>query len=167
MAFLIRRLKVFLSVLAALVICRQTVQAGNLCGDMVRIPAGAFKMGDALGLGGEDEKPVHTPRLSEFWMDRCEISNDDMREVMQWAYDQNRIHIATNGVFNTQGAVRELLDSDDWNAEIRFSDGVFSVAAGRENFPCVEVTWFGALAFTNFRSLQEGLDPCIDFNDWT
>ena len=149
------------------VACCGSVRAEGLCGDMLRIPAGAFRMGDALGVGGHDEKPLHVPRLSAFWMDRCETSNDEMREVLQWAYAQDWLRVATNGFFNTQGLSRELIDSDDWNAELHFKDGVFSVTPGRERFPCIEVTWFGALAFANFRSLKEGFEPCVNFEDWS
>jgi formylglycine-generating enzyme required for sulfatase activity len=31
----------------------------------------------------------------------------------------------------------------------------------------VEVTWCGACAYCNFRSLREGKTPCYDFSDWS
>ncbi|MFT5473648.1 MAG: sulfatase modifying factor 1 [Candidatus Promineifilaceae bacterium] len=133
---------------------------------MLHIPAGAFMMGDGHDVGGRDERPAHRVSLSAFWMDRLEVSNADMRDVMQWAFDNGHVRVETNGVFNVHGASRELLDGDDWNAEIHFKDDRFTVLQGRDTFPCIEVTWFGALAYANFRSLREGLAPCIDLVDW-
>ena len=58
--------------------------------EMVLIPAGSFEMGDSFSEGGSDERPVHAVTVSAFYMDRYEVSNDEMVEVMQWAYDNGR-----------------------------------------------------------------------------
>ncbi len=39
------------------------------------IPAGAFEMGDHLGEGQSDERPVHTVALDTFYMDETEVTN--------------------------------------------------------------------------------------------
>ena len=43
--------------------------------------------------------------------------------------------------------------------DLSFEDDAFVVKPGREAFPCGEVTWYGALAYCNFRSEVEGLEP--------
>ncbi len=40
---------------------------------MVYVPAGEFKMGS--NNGWDDEQPVHTPYLDEFWIDQTEVTN--------------------------------------------------------------------------------------------
>ncbi len=47
---------------------------------MVRIPAGAFRMGDDQG--DEDERPAHTVRVSPFYMDITEVTQRSYRTLM-------------------------------------------------------------------------------------
>jgi len=48
--------------------------------DMVRIPAGSFEMGS--NDGGDDEKPVHNVYISEFWMDKYEVTNGEYKKCV-------------------------------------------------------------------------------------
>jgi len=41
--------------------------------DLVEVPGGELRVGDARG--AFDERPVHTVRLSPFWIDRTEVTN--------------------------------------------------------------------------------------------
>ena len=100
-------------------------------------------------------------------MNSFEVSNEEMRSVLQWAYDQGKIDATSTSVTNNEGWSFELLKLDESDAEISFSNGVFSVTAGREHFPCIHVEWVGAQAYCNYRSDMEDLDRCIDFNDWS
>ncbi len=52
-----------------------TTQSGI---EMVLIPAGSFQMGS--NAGGEDERPAHTVRLGSFWMDRCEVVQEEFKK---------------------------------------------------------------------------------------
>ena len=135
---------------------------------MVFIPAGSFEMGDAFNEGtgfSTNDVPVHTVHISAFYMDTFEVSNEEMRSVLQWAHDEGKIGAMPTSVTNNEGRSFELLKLDEFDAEISFSNGVFSVTAGREHFPCVHVNWFGAQAYCNYKSDMKGLDRCIDFSD--
>jgi formylglycine-generating enzyme required for sulfatase activity len=66
-------------------------------------------------------------------------------------------------VWNTQGYGYELLNLDSGFSQIIFTNGAFAVQEGKTNFPCISVTWYGALAFCNFLSDQEGRRRAIDF----
>jgi len=57
--------------------------------DMALIPAGSFTMGDCMGDGHSDELPLHSVYVSAFYMDRYLVTNEKMRQVLQWAYDQD------------------------------------------------------------------------------
>ena len=48
--------------------------------EMVCIPAGQFTMGDASG--EDDEKPAHTVRLSNFWIDTAEVTQQSFQALM-------------------------------------------------------------------------------------
>jgi formylglycine-generating enzyme required for sulfatase activity len=51
------------------------VRVGTVDGALyLRVPAGAFTMGSATG-GSDDERPVHTVDLDEFWIMRTEVTN--------------------------------------------------------------------------------------------
>ncbi|MDD8047353.1 MAG: SUMF1/EgtB/PvdO family nonheme iron enzyme, partial [Verrucomicrobiota bacterium] len=59
--------------------------------EMVPIPGGTFQMGDEWGDGYSDEGPVHSVTLSPFSLSKYEVTNEQMREVMQWAYDRGKV----------------------------------------------------------------------------
>lgn len=136
---------------------------------MVLIPEGTFAMGDAPGDGSSHEQPIHTVAVNAVYMDAWEVTNEKMCEVMQWAIDQvpPLVRASANGVSNRVGDAQLLLDlSAASRSQILFSGGMFSVEEGKETYPCVAVTWFGAAAFCNYRSLMEGVAPCYRLTDW-
>ena len=51
-------------------------------GSMASIPAGCFFMGDALGEGFPDERPVHTVCLSAFQMDIYKVTNAQYQDCV-------------------------------------------------------------------------------------
>ena len=74
---------------------------------MVLIPAGSFMMGATTNVGYEfysDEVPRHPVDVSAFYMDQYEVTNNEMVEVLQWAYDQNKISVTSASVRNLEGA---------------------------------------------------------------
>ncbi|MBU0678584.1 MAG: formylglycine-generating enzyme family protein [Verrucomicrobia bacterium] len=127
---------------------------------MVLIDGGKFLMGNSL-----QNSPWIT--LSAFYVDRYEVSNERMRQVMQYAHDAGKLTMTATNALNAHGDSEELLDLDDPDCEISYAGGTFSVATGRENFPCKEMTWYGALAYGNFKSDMDGLERCINFTNWT
>lgn len=134
---------------------------------MVLLPAGTFAMGDSLGDGYSWELPVHTVSVSSFYMSTCETTNQQVRDVMQWAFDNATVTATSSTVENAQGNAQELLDLDSSTCQISFSNDTFSVDSGKETYPCVEVSWYGAVAYCNYRSEKEDLTPCYDLSDWS
>ena len=55
-------------------IVRAIVQ--ELEADMIKIPAGSFRMGDIQGGGDPDEKPVHRVSVDAFWLGKTEVTFD-------------------------------------------------------------------------------------------
>ena len=135
--------------------------------DMALIPAGEFEMGNSIdpAEGRDDELPVHTVAVSSFYMDRLEVSNGDMRRVMQWAYDEGKLSITSALVRNTEGDHQTLLNLGA--SQLSFTGGVFSVYSGREQYPCVEVSWYGAMAYCAYRNEMESKEQTIDLTAWT
>jgi sulfatase modifying factor 1 len=134
---------------------------------MAIVPGGSFQMGDALGDGLALETPVHEVPLSPFYMGESTVTNAEMRDVMQWALGQGKISATNTTVTNKNGTVQQLLDLDGTGSQLFLHNGTFIVVIGKNEHPCVAVTWYGAAAYANFRSEMEGRSPCFDFADWS
>ena len=150
----------------------QAQDISNVPTGMALIPAGAFQMGDNYSQGAATERPVHTVNISGFYMDRFEASNEQIRQVYQWAYDQGLLGATPATVTNRQGQSYELVDLDLKDHELPvtrllFTNGLFSVPVGMANLPITGITWYGAQAYCNYRSDMEGLPRCINFTNWT
>jgi len=131
------------------------------------IPAGSFQMGDNLGDGYEWEVPVHKVYVGAFYLERTEVTNEMMVEVMQWAHSQGKISVTSATVRNLEGDSQELLDLDSTDCRITWNRSQLGMKASKsEGYPCVEVTWYGAVAFCNYRSQMEGRTPCYDLSNW-
>jgi formylglycine-generating enzyme required for sulfatase activity len=123
---------------------------------MVWLPAGEFSMGvaddgDSRREGNPDEpqgdaRPVHRVRLSGFWMDRTEVTNE------QFA----RFVAATGYLTAAERAPTATLESQPhgWGhvqgASWRHPSGPGSDLAGRERYPVVHVAWDDAVAFARW-----------------
>jgi formylglycine-generating enzyme required for sulfatase activity len=62
---------------------------------------------------------------------------------------------------------QQYQDVSDEHSQITFKNGVFQALAGKENFPVVEVTWYGAAFYCNMLSQKEGLFPLYNLDDWS
>lgn len=141
--------------------------------DMVVIPAGTFQMGDSFSEGDSDERPVHTVTLSSFYMSRCEITNGQYRDFLQSALSQGLVTVSGGVVYKAgSGTSYPYCDTHaaDSDSQIVYSGGAFSVRTkgGRSmvNDPMVEVSWYGAVGYCNWRSQQEGRQPCYNLSTW-
>jgi formylglycine-generating enzyme required for sulfatase activity len=136
------------------------------------IPAGTFGMGDFYAEGEIYERPVHNVYTSRILMSRYEITTEQMREVLQWAYDHSLVTATESTVSNLEGTPKPFLNftANDHGRQatfLRFANGLFYIEADKGAFPMGGVTWYGALAYCNYRSDIEGLPRCINFTDWT
>jgi sulfatase modifying factor 1 len=135
---------------------------------MVLIPAGTFQMGDTFAEGSYIELPVHEVYISSFYMGKYEVTNDEMLEVMQWAHDHGKLTVSSASVQNAQGNQQELLDLDIESCRITWSGSAFGIKSAKgSGYPCVEVSWYGAVAYCNYRSEKEGRTPCYNLADWS
>ena len=91
-----------------------------------------------------------------------------MAEVLHWAYANGRITASASEVRSDVGDQQRLLYLDDAQSRITLYRGSFGIKPTKgSGCPCVEVTWYGAVAYCSFHSEMEGLTPCYDLNDWS
>jgi formylglycine-generating enzyme required for sulfatase activity len=104
--------------------------------DMVRIPAGFFLMGS--NDGPDDERPQHRLDLGAFSIDRTKVSQSQFAEFLN-----------TFGPVGPKG--EKYFDIDDNDARVHRRDGKWRADAGFENNPVVEASWYGAVAYCQWR----------------
>ena len=150
-------------------------QTNQLPGDMVAIPAGTFQMGDSKGEGNpwDELLPVHTVTVDSFAMGKYEMTNGQYRDFLNSALAQGLITV-TNGVVYKAGSGTSYPYCDTSTSisysKIAFSNNTFSVQTkgGKDmtNHPMVDVSWYGAVAYCNWRSQQEGKQTCYNLSTW-
>jgi formylglycine-generating enzyme required for sulfatase activity len=140
---------------------------------MVVVPGGTFQMGDNIGDGPQDNLPVHTVTLDSFYMGKFEVTNQQYCDYLNSALLQGLITVASDVVYQAgSGTTYPYCDTStsSSDSQIAHSGGVFTVRtkSGRDmaNDPMVMVTWYGAAAYCNWRSQQEGKEQCYNLSTW-
>jgi surface protein len=138
---------------------------------MVYIPGGEFEMGDHFDEGYSDELPVHAVLVDEFFMGRYEITNQQYCDYLNSALAGGSIYLSNNVVYGTgndQGYCNTSPGSS--YSQIVYSSGVFTVNTkdGRDmsNDPMVQVSWYAAAAYCNWRSSEQGKESCYNLSTW-
>lgn len=140
--------------------------------EVVLVPAGSFTMGDGVAYCGVDERDVTLTR--DFHLFQHEVTNQEYLYAVQWAYDHSYVTATTSSVRdNLDGSTEELLNLDDVDCEIEF-DGVstFSLRNATHGInphhPVIDVTWYGAARYCDWRSLMAGLQRAYEHSgDWS
>jgi formylglycine-generating enzyme required for sulfatase activity len=134
--------------------------------DWVQIPAGTFEMGDHNGVGNEG--PLHSVTLDAFKMDVYEVTNELYAAYLNDVYAAGSVTVNSNVIYQVGGAGEALADTTASSSysRITWNGSTFGVTAGKEQHPLVEVSWYGACAYANWRSEQRGLTPCYDLSTW-
>ncbi len=137
------------------------------------IPGGTFQMGDTIGEGLSYERPAHTVTVGSFYMGRCEITNQQYCDFLNSANGQGLITVTSGVVYKTSsGTSYPYCDTStsSSSSQIAYNGTTFSVRTkgGRSmvNDPMVRVSWYGAVAYCNWRSAQEGKGVCYDLSTW-
>jgi formylglycine-generating enzyme required for sulfatase activity len=148
---------------------------------IVEVPAGVFIMGDGSAHCGVQQHQVTLTQ--DFYLCQHEVTNQEYLQAVQWAYDHGYVTATATSVRdNLDGSTEELLDLDAENCEIQFDGASFYLrespsyraqAAYPEGYepsdhPVKEVTWYGAVRYCDWLSLQEGLPRAYEFTavDW-
>lgn len=124
---------------------------------LISIPGGTFQMGDEKGDLGVRCRPVHSVTVSSFQMSEAEITNAQYCAYLNAAKASGDITATSSTVTGAKGTYSGqnyiyLSDAYDANNRcwITYSNNVFSVVPGHENWPVVLVTWYGSKAFAEY-----------------
>ncbi len=145
------------------------------------ITADTFEMGDHHD-SMSNALPVHTVTLNSFYMSKYQITNKQYCDYLNDANALGQIKV-TGGVvyeaddtsnsfpyYSTSSAPIGYPDYGE-DSQINYSGGVFIVnikdgTTDMSNHPLVCVSWYGCVAYCNWKSVQVGLEICYDLSTW-
>jgi formylglycine-generating enzyme required for sulfatase activity len=137
------------------------------------IPEGVFSMGNHNDPQDHFvfEKPVHNVALDAFLMDRYEVTKQEYVAFLNAAKsagtivvdNQNRVR---RNVTGGGGKIYCLTSASASGPDIKWNGTTFSVSSAQSSHPMTLVTWHGAAAYCNWKSLQAGLPPAYDLSTW-
>jgi formylglycine-generating enzyme len=136
---------------------------------MITLPAGTFTMGSPEEEYGHQnhETQREVVLTTPFHMSLSEVTNQQFVDLAQWAYERGYCTVSGSSLRDAlDGSTEELLDMDGIGSEISFSGGVFSVQPGKEEHPVFNVSWYGAVAYCDWLSLQRDLPRAYDHATW-
>jgi formylglycine-generating enzyme required for sulfatase activity len=124
---------------------KDRLKVGGFAPEMVRIPAGSFRMGDIQGGGYSDEKPVHDVSVDRFAMGKYEVT---VGEYMKFVNDANyKTDAEKQGSCWTYDNGWKDVKGANWR-NTKFSQN--------DNHPVVCVSWNDATAYAKWLSNQTG-----------
>ncbi len=133
---------------------------------MVFVEAGDFKMGSFQGF--LEERPVHSVTLTRnFFIAKYETSARQVADVYNWGLKNNRIIIEKGFARINSPEKQKLLDLTDEGRDVNFNGKFFYVKPGMENYPCNEISWYGAVVFCNMLSEMENKAQAYNLKTWT
>ena len=157
--------------------------------EMARIPGGAFEMGDHSGYADpqhpSDELPIHSVKITAFAIGVNDVTVDQYVDYLNSAMSAGLLRVGggsygvsggpTTSVIVAAGVVYLAGGSDILyltRQAYRYSpigwDGrTFSALDNRGRMPVTSVSWFGAAAYANWLSLEDGYRPCYDTATWS
>lgn len=144
--------------------------------DMAYIPSGGFEMGDHFAESDSAELPVHTVTLDAFYMGKYEVTNGQYCAFLNSAYP-SQLKVVSGVVYASSDSSNSYpycdTHSADVGSQIDFSGTLFSVRTkpevhGRDmsDDPMVEVSWYGAASYCNWRSGEEDKESCYNLSTW-
>ncbi|MEI6632086.1 MAG: SUMF1/EgtB/PvdO family nonheme iron enzyme, partial [bacterium] len=139
--------------------------------EMVLVPKGSFEIGNK---DYKNSKPMHKVILSNnFYIGKYEITNQQYADMLNYAWGKGALDKEAFAEGSKKKEARsvskmpqKLQDVFDEHSQLTFENGVFKVHRGKEKFPVVEVTWYGAAFYCNMLSEKEGLAPLYNLDNW-
>ncbi|MFC1936914.1 formylglycine-generating enzyme family protein, partial [Chloroflexota bacterium] len=96
------------------------------------VPEGEFEMGSDEW--DPNESPVHTVYVDAFWVYQTEVTNEMFAAFL-------------NAEGNQSEGGNTWLNAEDGDVLIHQVGGTWQADSGHEDFPVIELTWFGAAAY--------------------
>lgn len=127
--------------------------------DMVLVKAGSFMMGS----DEHDESPPRAVTISrDFLILEHELSISQLLPVYNWALAQTLAVIEEDGIYLANGPRLLRLPHE----HLVLEDNQIRPIADAENKPVVNISWYGAAAWCNWKSEEDQLRAVFDLDTW-
>ncbi len=117
--------------------CEVTVSEKQMPENMVFVKGGTFGMGNPKDNYYDNERPYHQVTVSDFYIGKYEVTNGEYANFL-----------------NAQGKDGEngyaWIYIDIGHCQIELVDGQYKAETGKEQYPVLEVSWFGAMAYAEW-----------------
>lgn len=140
--------------------------------ELVLVQSGSFTMGSEEFPNAVPVREVTLNR--DFYVSRHEVTNSQYADVLNYALVKGYLDEEALSEKSKKREARGVTASPqkyqdvfDEHSQITFENGMFKAHPGKENFPVVEVSWYGAAFYCNMLSEIEGLKGLYDLNDWS
>ena len=126
------------------------------------VPEGFFFMGDAFGedIDSPSDEVRHKVFVSAFEASKYEATNQEVADAMNYALANNIADWSPATRITGLADNREWLVFDFAGSGLRFNSGQVQAHPGKDSHPCISLTWYGAAAYCNLKSMMDGLEPC-------
>ncbi len=118
--------------------CEVTVTAEDEEMEMVFVKGGTFTMGSPDSEGEDNEHPQHQVTLSDFKISKYEVTNAQYAKFLN-----------AKGMHEDGGNI--WLEINMPACQIELVGGEYKVKSGKENYPVICVTWYGATAYAEWK----------------
>ena len=135
----------------------------------VIVPNGTYDMGDHFGFVDpnhpSDETPIHSVKVDSFIIAKFETTNQQYLSFLQSSNSAGNLTVSNNKVYLVGDTAMLCYTNqyENWYS-IGYSNNSFSIVDFRANHPVVGVMWQGTIAYCNWLSIQNNLQPCYDLN---
>jgi len=146
--------------------CSETCKLELETEEMIEVPPGSFVMGDDSIFSTLGHTPHEVTLTHPFRLDRYEVTNARYCDALNWAYEHGFVLNTLESVTDIH-TCKEVLDLDDVRCQISFDGVGFVVDEGKQDYPVIQVTWYGAASYCDWRTQMLGLDPLYDHTDWS
>ncbi len=143
-------------------------EGAHNAGGLVPVAGGSFLMGsppDEPYRYGDLETQHGVTLTRPFGIGATEVTSQSYADLAQWACDQGLATIWESSLLDAMdGSTVELLRLGVDGSGITYHDG--ALVSQNPDEPVTWITWYGAAAYCDWRSLQENLTRAYDHASW-